>query len=56
MRTNSATVFIPTPVDKRRGTLLGTGATLLLGILWAALAICVLGALAYDIRYWLEGW
>ena len=29
---------------------------LLLGILWAALAICVLGALAYDITYWFEGW
>jgi hypothetical protein len=29
---------------------------LLLGILWAALAICVLGALAYDIAYWFEGW
>ena len=25
---------------------------LLLGILWGALATCVLGALAYDIRYW----
>jgi hypothetical protein len=29
---------------------------LLLGILWAALAICVLAALAYDIRYWFEAW
>jgi hypothetical protein len=29
---------------------------LLLGILWAALGTCVVGALAYDIRYWLEGW
>jgi hypothetical protein len=29
---------------------------LLLGILWAGFAICVLGALAYDIVYWLEGW
>jgi hypothetical protein len=29
---------------------------LVLGILWIALATCVLGALAYDIRYWLEGW
>src|SRR5262249_9434030 len=29
--------------------------TMLLGILWAALAICVLGALAYDIHYWFEG-
>jgi hypothetical protein len=29
---------------------------LLLGILWGALATCVLGALAYDIAYWLDGW
>ena len=28
---------------------------LLLGILWAALATCVLGALAYDIAYWFDG-
>jgi hypothetical protein len=26
-----------------------------LGI-WAALAACVVGALAYDIAHWLEGW
>jgi hypothetical protein len=31
-------------------------AALVLGILWAALATCVLGALAYDIHYWFEGW
>jgi hypothetical protein len=24
----------------------------LLGILWAGLAVCVIGALAYDIAYW----
>ena len=29
---------------------------LLLGILWGALGTCVLGALAYDIRSWFEGW
>ena len=29
---------------------------LLLGILWGGLAVCVIGALAYDIAYWLEGW
>ena len=29
---------------------------LLLAILWGALATCVLGALAYDIAYWLDGW
>ena len=27
-------------------------AVLLLGILWGALAVCVLGALSYDIVYW----
>jgi hypothetical protein len=29
---------------------------LLLGILWAGLAICVFGALAYDVVYWLDDW
>jgi hypothetical protein len=28
---------------------------LLLGILWSSLAICVLGALSYDILAWLGG-
>ena len=42
--------LIDKPLVERANT------TLLLGILWAALAICVLGALAYDIRYWFEAW
>jgi hypothetical protein len=25
-------------------------------ILWTALAVCVLGALAYDLAYWFDGW
>jgi hypothetical protein len=29
---------------------------LLLGILWTGLAVCVVGALAYDIAYWLQNW
>jgi hypothetical protein len=29
---------------------------LVLGLLWTALGTCVLGALAYDIHYWFEGW
>jgi len=29
---------------------------LLLGTLWPALAMCVLAALAYDIRFWVAGW
>jgi hypothetical protein len=28
----------------------------LLGILWAGLAVCVIGALAYDIAYWFQNW
>jgi hypothetical protein len=31
-------------------------AVLLLGILCAGLAICVLSALAYDVVYWLDDW
>jgi hypothetical protein len=29
---------------------------LLLGIFWAGFAVCVLGAVAYDIAYWVQGW
>jgi hypothetical protein len=29
-----------------------TSTMLLLGILWSSLAVCVLGALSYDIVYW----
>jgi len=28
---------------------------LLLSILWGAIAACVIGALAYDIAYWIKG-
>jgi hypothetical protein len=28
----------------------------LLGILWAGLAVCVIGALAYDLAYWFQNW
>ena len=28
----------------------------LLGILWGALAVCVLGALSYDIAFWFGSW
>jgi exopolyphosphatase/pppGpp-phosphohydrolase len=31
-------------------------AALLLGILWSGLAICVLGALSYDIAHWFGTW
>jgi hypothetical protein len=29
---------------------------LLLGILWTGRAVCIIGALAYDIAYWLQNW
>jgi len=29
---------------------------LLMGILWSGLAICVLGALSYDIAHWFGAW
>lgn len=29
---------------------------MLLGTLWTALAMCLLTALAYDIRFWIAGW
>ena len=38
-------------VDKRVVERVNT--VLLLGILWSALALCVLGALSYDIAAWL---
>ena len=28
---------------------------LLLSVLWGGLAVCAIGALAYDIAYWLAG-
>jgi hypothetical protein len=29
---------------------------LLMGILWSGLAVCVLGALSYDIAHWFSAW
>ncbi len=29
---------------------------LLLGVLWSALAVCVIAALSYDVVYWLGAW
>jgi hypothetical protein len=40
----------------QRNLLQRANAALVLGILWTALAGCVLGALAYDIHYWFESW
>jgi len=41
-------------VDKRLVERANT--MLLLGILWSALALCVLGALSYDIAHWFIAW
>jgi hypothetical protein len=41
-------------VDKRLVERANT--VLLLGILWSALALCVLGALSYDIAHWFGAW
>ena len=41
-------------VDKRLVERANT--MLLLGILWSALALCVLGALSYDIAHWFGTW
>ena len=41
-------------VDKRLVERANT--MLLLGILWSALALCVLGALSYDIAFWFSAW
>ena len=29
---------------------------LLMGILWSGLAVCVFGALSYDIAHWFSAW
>ncbi len=31
-------------------------AVLLLSVLWGALAACIIGALVYDIGYWVASW
>ena len=41
-------------VDKRLVERANT--MLVLGILWSGLAICVLGALSYDIAHWFSAW
>ena len=41
-------------VDKRLVERANT--MLVLGILWSGLALCVLGALSYDIAHWFSAW
>jgi len=45
-----------TSIESARSKKRGPPSVTRRGILWAALALCVLGALSYDILYWLEGW
>jgi len=42
-----------TPLSKR---LLERANAMLLGLLWSALAVCVIAALSYDVVYWLDAW
>ena len=36
--------------------LLRTNRTVVLALLWAALAACVVGSLAYDVADWIKAW
>jgi hypothetical protein len=36
--------------------LLRTNRTVVLALLWAALAACVVGSLVYDVADWLSAW
>jgi hypothetical protein len=42
------------PVD--RHLVERANAVLLLGILWGGLAACVIGAMVYDVVYFVKGW
>ena len=46
--------IMPHLVDKRVVERANT--VLLLGILWGALAACVIGAMVYDVVYFVKGW
>lgn len=36
--------------------LLRTNRTVVLALLWAALAACIVGSLAYDVADWVNAW
>ena len=40
-------------VSKR---LLERANALFLGVLWSALAVCLIAALSYDVLYWMGAW
>jgi membrane protein YdbS with pleckstrin-like domain len=43
-------------LDNKKGLLERANTVLLLGILWSALAVCVIGALSYDMANWFAAW
>jgi hypothetical protein len=43
-------------LDNTKSLLERANTVLLLGILWSALGICVIGALSYDMANWFSGW
>jgi hypothetical protein len=42
--------------DNKKSLLERANTVVLLGILWSALAICVIGALSYDMANWFSAW
>jgi expansin (peptidoglycan-binding protein) len=43
-------------LDNKKTLLERANTVLLLGILWSALAVCVIGALSYDMANWFSAW
>ena len=50
MRTTVMTHLVDKEFVERANTVL------LLGVLWGACAACVIGALIYDITFWVSDW
>jgi len=43
-------------LDNKKKLLERANTVLLLGILWSALGVCVIGALSYDMAHWFAAW
>jgi hypothetical protein len=43
-------------LDNKKRLIERANTVLLLGILWSALGICVIGALSYDMANWFSAW
>jgi hypothetical protein len=43
-------------LDNKNTWLERANTVLLLGILWSALGVCVIGALSYDMAHWFSAW